>query len=394
MKILIVSQYFYPEAFRVNLLAKELVTRGHEVTVLTGYPQYPYGEIYSGYGFNIPYERDYYGVKIQRIPVHPRGHSALGMLRNCISFVIAGNRWVKQCTEKFDCVYVFEVSPVTVGLPAVKYKKKFNTRMLFNVQDLWPDNVIEVLGVKNKLVISVINRIVDKIYKHSDLILCSSKGFTESIASRGINKSKLKYWPQFCEAVNLNESDKPSIYDSNYFNVVFTGNIGYAQGLNLLIEAAEMLKGKPVRFYLVGDGRAKDELSVLVKAKKLNDSVIFVGKVSEYEANCYVKFSDCAYLSFSDSTLFDLTIPAKLQTYLACGAVVLGAVGGESADIINRAECGFVCRKTSADVSEKILTLMNSQQSLIRQFRSNSLKYFNQNFQMDKLIGEFEAYLR
>ena len=186
MKILVVTQYFYPENFRVNNLCVELVERGYEVHVLTGYPQYPQGKIYDGYGFNKEYEREWNGVKIHRIKMLPRGKTPIGLLLNCYSFVKKGNEWVKRCKEKFDAVYVFEVSPVTVGLPAVRYKKKFGSPIFFNVQDLWPENVEVVLGIHNKFIIGTINRIVDKIYDCSDVILCSSKSFVKNIRERGV----------------------------------------------------------------------------------------------------------------------------------------------------------------------------------------------------------------
>ncbi len=391
MRILIVTQYFYPESFRVNTLTRELVNRGHSVTVLTGYPQYPYGEIYEGYGFNIPYNNTWCGARVIRLKVAPRGHNFIGLIKNCLSFVREGYKWVKKCKDKFDLIYVFEVSPVTVGLPAIKYKKKFGTPILFNVQDLWPENVIEVLGVNNKLIISVINKIVDYIYKNSDKILCSSNGFVKNIEQRGIPADKLIYWPQFCETPDFENIKQPACYDNNYFNVVFTGNIGYAQGLDLLIETAERLKNTPVRWYIVGDGRAKDELIKMVSDRGIESQIIFVGKVSESEANCYVKFSDCAYLSFSDCSLFDLTIPAKLQTYLACGAPVLGAVGGESAEIIRKANCGLIAQKRADDVSAKLIELMNLSSDAINNLRSNSLAYFNANFKLDKIVDDLEC---
>ncbi len=390
MKILIVSQYFYPETFRVNTLAKELVRRGHKVTVLTGYPQYPYGEIYDGYGYNIPYEKEWNGVNIHRLKVKPRGHNLMGLLNNCITFVIEGNKWVKKCKEKFDVVYVFEVSPVTVGLPAIKYKKKFGTPMLFNVQDLWPENVIEVLGINNKLIIGVINKIVDKIYKYSDKILCSSNGFVKNINARGVNKDKLIFWPQFCESPNFSAMKKPECYSDDYFNVVFTGNVGYAQGLDLLVDTAELLKEKPVRWYIVGDGRAKDELMQKVACKNLDNHIHFVGRVSEDEANCYVKYADCAYLSFSDSKLFDLTIPAKLQTYLACSTPILGAVGGESAEIINMSDSGLVSEKNAVDVSKKLQKLMSLSPTELENIRECSQKYFDANFNLNRIVAVFE----
>lgn len=390
MKILIVTQYFYPENFRVNTFAEELVSRGHEVTVLTGYPQYPYGEIYPGYGFGVPYEKNWNGVQIERIKMRPRGKNIIGLLANCISFVSEGYKWVHRCQEKYDLVYVFEVSPVTVGLPAIRYKKKFGTPVFFNVQDLWPENVIEVLGINNKLVIGVINKIVDKIYGDSDIVLCSSKGFVENIANRGVPRDKLVFWPQFCKEPDMEVLKSPDIYDGNEFNVVFAGNLGYAQGLELLIETAEMVKDKPIHWYLVGDGRAKEKLMQLVAEKGLDEKVTFIGRVSEEEANSYVKYADCAYLSFNDCKLFDLTIPAKLQTYLACGVPILGAVGGESAEIIEKANCGCVVSKTAEAVSECLQKMMNMPDEMLCNMRGNAVNYFEENYQMEKLIDEFE----
>lgn len=388
MKILIVTQYFYPETFRVNTLAKELVRMGNEVTVLTGYPQYPKGEIYEGYGFNVPYEREWNGVKIERIRMQPRGHNAVGLLLNCVTFVTQGYKWVKNCNEKYDAVYVFEVSPVTVGLPALRYKKKFGTPVFFNVQDLWPENVEEILGIHNKLVIGVINKIVDKIYRESNKILCSSRGFVENIANRGVSRDKLVFWPQFCEKPDFTDAKKPDCYDENYFNIVFTGNIGDAQGLDLLVDAAELLKEQAVRWYIVGDGRAKERLENLVVQKNLENNVFFAGKVSEKQANVYVKYADCAYLSFKDCKLFDLTLPAKLQTYLACATPILGAVGGESAGIIEKTNCGIVCDRNSKSIAQTVEKFVNMTLKEKCKMSNNALEFFENNFNMDKLISQ------
>ena len=392
MKILIVSQYFYPETFRVNTLAKELADRGNDVTVLTGYPQYPQGEIYDGYGFDKPYEKEWNGVKIHRIKMRPRGHNAIGLLRNCSSFVTQGYKWVRKCKEKFDAVYVFEVSPVTVGLPAIKYKKKFGAPVFFNVQDLWPENVEEVLGIHNPLIIGMINRIVDKIYKYSDKILCTSEGFAENIANRGVERDKLVYWPQFCQKPDFTEAVKPDCYEEKDCNIVFAGNIGDAQGLDLLVEAAEKLKDVPVMWHIVGDGRAKEKLEAIVAEKQLTDRVHFVGKVSEAEANIYVKYADCAYLSFKECKLFDLTIPAKMQTYLACGTPILCAAGGQSAKIVEEANCGFVCKQNAEDISQAVRELLEFKN--LPDMRKNALKYFDEHFDMALLVDELEKMMK
>lgn len=389
MKILVVSQYFYPETFRVNTLCVELVKRGHEVTVLTGYPQYPQGKIYDGYGFDKPYETDWNGVKIERIKMRPRGKTPLGLLLNCYSFVSEGKKWVKKCKEKYDAVYVFEVSPVTVGLPAVAYKKKFGTPIYFNVQDLWPENVEIVLGIHNKLVIGTINKIVDKIYSASDKILCSSNSFVENIAERGVPREKLVFWPQFCTEPNLANVAKPECYSDNHFNIVFTGNIGEAQGLDLLVDAAAKLRETKVRWFLVGDGRAREKLEKKVAENKLENIVTFIGKVSEEEANRYIYFADCAYLSFKKNKLFEMTLPAKLQSYMACGTPILAAAEGESVRVINEAQCGYVCVQNAnqlADIIRKDVLVGNETEKM----RKNAKKYYCEKFSVDLLVGKLE----
>ena len=396
MKILVVSQYFYPESFRVNALCKELVRRGHEVTVLTGYPQYPQGEIYDGYGFGIPYEKAWHGVEIIRVNVKPRGKNLIGLFNNCLSFVTEGGKWVRQCKDKYDAVYVFEVSPVTVGLPAVAYKKKFGVPMLFNVQDLWPENVEIVMGIQNKLIIFTINKIVDYIYKYSDIILCSSRGFVERINQRGVPRNKLIFWPQFCEDPDLDDSSIPKEYESDYFNITFAGNIGDAQGIDMLVEAAKIIKkmGRRVRWFLLGEGRAKKRIELFIEEYNLSDTVFLLGRVSEHEANCYVHHADCAYLSFQDNPVFDMTIPAKLQTYLACGVPILAAAGGESAQIILQAGCGIVTDRTPMALSEAVIKITGIPPDKRRAMGKASGDYFRKHFRMNPLIDELEQYIQ
>ncbi len=392
MKILIITQYFYPETFRVNTLCTELVKRGHNVTVLTGYPQYPQCKIYDGYGFNKPYEREWNGAKIERVKMRPRGKTIFGMLNNCFSFVREGNKWVKKCKEKFDAIYVFDVSPVTVGLPAVTYKKKFGTPIYFNVQDLWPENVEIVLGIHNKIVIGTINKIVDKIYTASDKILCSSQSFVENIAERGVEREKLEFWPQFCSEPQLADAVKPDCYSDDFFNIVFTGNIGEAQGLDLLVDAAAELKDTNVRWFLVGDGRAKERLEQKVEELGLQNIVSFMGKVTEEEANRYIHFADCAYLSFMNNKLFDMTLPAKLQSYMACGAPILAAASGESRRIVAEADCGFVCEQ---DVQALVDTVKNKvlKSDELKVMGEKARTYFEKHFAMNIVVDNFERML-
>lgn len=394
MKILVFSQYFYPENFRINTLCRELVSRGHDVTVVTGYPQYPYGRIYDGYGFDIPYEKEWNGVKICRMKVHPRGSNLLGMLRNTVDYVVQANRWVKSCREKFDAVYVFEVSPVTVGLPAVTYKKKFGVPMFFNLQDLWPENVEEVLGIRFAPLTWLINRIVDRIYDGSNKILCASNGFADNLRQRGVPEEKIVFWPQFSLDPDLKQAEKPEIYSQDTFNIVFAGNLGDAQGLDLMVEAAKELKGTSIHWYLVGDGRAKHRLEQKVKDCGVENEVTFVGRVSEKEADRYVHFADCAYLSFKDNKIFNLTLPAKLQTYLACGTPILAAAGGESARLVGDNGFGFVCQPRL----EELVRTAKEAASMSRQEHEAMSKaartYYEEHFTMDALVTDLEEMMR
>lgn len=392
MKILVITQYFYPETFRINTLCQELVDRGHEVTVLTGYPQYPYGKIYDGYGFNKSYDKNWNGVKVERIKMLPRGKTPIGLLLNCISFVKEGNKWVKKCTEKFDVVHVFEVSPVTVGLPAVKYKEKFGTPMFFNMQDLWPENVEIIMGVKNKMVIGMINKIVDKIYNASNKILCTSNGFVDNIHNRGISKDKLVFWPQFCDKPDDLKMVKPTMLNNDTFNVVFTGNIGQAQGLEFLINAMKNIENENVNCYLVGDGRALSDLNQLVAKLDIQDKVHFVGRVTEHEANEYASFADVAFMSLVDNKIMDMTIPAKLQTYLACKTPVLAAVSGECADIIRDNNLGICVKKNADDVSQAIMKIMTMPKEDLNEMSKNCDEYFDKNFEKTLVVDKLETF--
>lgn len=391
MKILVFSQYFYPENFRINILCRELVRRGHEVTVVTGYPQYPVGRIYDGYGFDIPYEKEWEGVTIHRVKVHPRGKGLLGMLRNTVDYVVEANRWVNACGERFDAVYVFEVSPVTVGLPAVTYKRKFGVPMFFNLQDLWPENVEEVLGIRFAPLTWLINRIVDRIYTASDKILCTSEGFVENLRQRGVDEEKLVFWPQFCPEPDLSGKERPEVYREDACNIVFAGNLGDAQGLDLMVEAAAELLDTNICWHLVGDGRARARLEQQVKELGLKKHIYFHGRVDAAEADRYVHYADCAYLSFKNNKIFNMTLPAKLQTYLACGTPILAAAGGESAKVVGGNGIGFTCppEKEALVAAARKVAAMTAQE---RQEKSKAARtYYEENYTMDRLVTELES---
>ncbi|OUQ04129.1 glycosyltransferase WbuB [Thomasclavelia spiroformis] len=394
MKILIVSQYFYPENFRINDLALELRNRGHKITVLTGLPNYPKGEYFDGYSNDRNCDEVWNDIPICRCNLRPRKTGSINLIRNYISFVVEANKKLKKLENiDFDLIYVFEVSPITVALPAIKLKKKKNIPVIINIQDLWPENIVAVTGMTNPIIIGLVNRMVNYIYRHCDLILTASPSFVSKIKERINDKDKVRYWPQYS---TVNKTDEEvSIYDKEYFNIVFTGNIGEAQGIDLAIEAAKILKDKKICWHFVGEGRSKEKLEKLVNEYGINDRVKFHGFHPEKEIPKYLKDADAALLILKPNPVFEMTIPAKLQTYLACGVPILGCVSGEGKRIIEESKAGIVSEDISVDGLVKVCNqFIELPIDLLNEYKERSYCYGKSNFNKNKLISDLEKYMK
>ncbi|MEA4822283.1 MAG: glycosyltransferase family 4 protein, partial [Erysipelotrichales bacterium] len=282
--ILVIAQYFYPEQFRINDICTEWVKRGYKVTVITGIPNYPEGKYYYGYGLFKKRKETYNGIDIIRIPLIPRGNNAIMLVLNYLSFVVSGFFWKIFTKVKADYVFIFEVSPMTQALPGVWYAKKMDIPCYLYVTDLWPENVEIVAGITNKRIINAIGVMVDYIYKRCDRIFTSSESFIQAIVERGIEKKKLEFWPQYAEdyykPFDKSIANIPEIPKDSIFNIIFAGNIGFAQGLDILPETARILKtaNTKVRFNIVGDGRFKETLKASVKEKQVTDFFNFIDK--------------------------------------------------------------------------------------------------------------------
>lgn len=389
MKILVVSQYFYPENFRINDLVLELKKRGHEITVLTGKPNYPQGEYYDGYSFKGNEDEIWNDIPIYRVPLRARKTGSINLVLNYLSFVRNANKRVKKLKENFDLIYVFEVSPITVALPAIKLKKKKHIPIIINIQDLWPENIVAVTGINNKIVIGIINKLVNYIYRSCDSILCASPSFVPRIQSRIADKEKVEYWSQYSLIEKTVERCKD--YDLDKFNITFTGNIGEAQGIDMAIEAASRLKDTNIHWHFVGEGRNKNKLELLVNELGLNDFVTFHGFVEEKEIPKYLSASDAALLILKSNPVFEMTIPAKLQTYLSCGVPIIGCVSGEGKRIIEEAHCGIVSEDISSysleNVCRKMISISVNELEI---YKRNSMNYGKLNFNKIQLINKLE----
>lgn len=391
MKILVVSQYFYPENFRINQLCLDLKDRGHQITVLTGKPNYPKGEYFDGYSFKGDESEVWNDIPIIRVPLRARKSGSINLLRNYLSFVYHGNKKIRHLEDSFDLIYVFEVSPITVALPAIKLKKKKQIPIIMNVQDLWPENIIAVTGITNKLIIKAVDVLVNYIYKNCDLILTASPSFVNKIKARGID-TKIEYWPQY--SIVKKCEDSSIILDENRFNIVFTGNIGEAQGIDLAIEAAKELHDYPIHWHFIGDGRQREFLEKKVKTDHLDDVVTFYGYIPEKDIPAYLAKADAALLILKPDPIFEMTIPAKLQTYLSCGVPILGCVSGESKRIIKEGDVGLVTDKNSVKSLIKVCkSYMDLPTVKKRLFRENALKYCEKYFKQELLLDKLTKYM-
>lgn len=394
MRILFVSQFFYPENFRINDLAFELVKRGHEVTVLTGQPNYPKGEFYEGYGNFKKQHEIVNGVDIHRVLTIPRKTGKLMLCLNYISFIVMGGLRAKFMKNKnFDVIYAFGTSPITQVIPAIAMKKRSGAKVIVNVQDLWPDNVTAITGLKNKILLKLLDKLVDSIYNSCDVILGTSRSFVSAIKSRpGLKeKRKVGYWPQYA-VVNKSEEKRPDLLPEGVFHIVFTGNVGEGQGLDMVVEAAKILKKREIQglcFDIVGDGRARVSLEDKVREMELMEYVRFHGSFPENEVPGILNSAGAALLILNDSPIFEKTIPAKLQTYLACGCPILGYVQGESKKLIVNNELGICETHGLAEgLSEAAVKMMSLKEEELKRFSDNALRISKEEFNKDKLIDK------
>ena len=395
--ILVISQYFFPEQFRINDICEEWVKRGYKVTVVTGIPNYPQGKFYDGFGVFKQNKQTYRGIEIIRLPIVPRGNNSLMLALNYASFVVSGFFWQLFTSLKPDNVFIFEVSPMTQALPGVWLSKRRNIPCYIYVQDLWPENVEIITGIKNKAIINAIGKMVDYIYKNSTGIFTTSRSFVEAIISRGVEKEKVNYWPQYAEDfyVPVEKQDSEEIPNIDNLNITFTGNIGQAQGLDILVEAAKILKEDyqvdNVTFNIVGDGRYKEKLKQNIADNKVTDMFHFVGKQKPEKIPDILASSDVAFLSLIKDPLFSKTIPAKLQSYMACGKPILAAADGETSTIILESECGICVPSGDAQLLAKgILEYLEMPSEKIAYIGKKSRNYYDNNFKKSLLMNEMD----
>ena len=399
MRILIVTQYFYPENFKSNDLAFEFQKRNHNVTVLTGLPNYPGGKIFKDYGIFKKRKEIINGVKVYRSLIIPRGNaSGVRLFINYYSFAFFASikAFFLGLNNQYDAVIVHEPSPITQFYPALLINKIWKTPIYFWVMDLWPETLKVAGGINNKFVLKYYESVVKSFYNNSEKILITSKGFKESIIKKGDFEKKIIYFPNWAEDT-ISEGNKdysiPNLPEG--FKIMLAGNLGESQDLKNILKAFLELKSyNKIKLILVGDGRKSSFINEFVKENNLNDTVFILGK---YPLNTMASFfdkADAMLVTLKDDPIFNLTVPAKIQAYMSAGKPILGMINGESANIIKEANCGYT--SSSGDyksLSLNILKMANSSSDKLILMGNNSRVYFENNFRMKESISKLENIL-
>jgi glycosyltransferase involved in cell wall biosynthesis len=394
MNILIVSQYFWPEEFRINDLAIDLIERGHTVSVITGNPNYPKGKYFKGYG--LKYSKEIYnGIRIFRVPIFARGNTSFNLIVNYLSFIFFGSVFTFFHKEKYDKVFAVNYSPITAVIPAIVYCKKHKLKLAIWVQDLWPESVIAASNIKSKKIQKWLTILVKFIYKNSDTIFVSNKGFEKSLLEKEVTKNKIFYMPNWAEDIFL--KNKKLTYNRKKYDIpegfviMFAGNLGEGQDFQSIMKAVELTKeNEEIKWVFVGDGRKYNWLKQEVIEKKLETTVTLTGRLPTNRMPELFRQANIMLVSLNNAPIFSLTVPGKVQSYMASSKPILTMLNGEANNLVTQANCGFIAESGDyLQLSENIKKCANLLPKELEEIGENGLRYYQDNFSKKIIIDNF-----
>lgn len=402
MHLLVVSQNFWPESFRINELVKLLKKRGHEVTILTGLPNYPQGKFYPNYRFRVfPFQEIWENMKIIRVPLVSRGSSSnLRLILNYLSFMFFATVYAPFfCKKKYDAIFVFQTSPITQALPAIVLKKFFKMPVFMWVQDLWPESLSATGKVKSRIIHSIVDKFVAFIYRRCDRILIQSQGFLPYITRYSINPEVVYYYPNYAEDFynplsvlkeQINKYNLPS-----GFKVMYAGNIGAAQAVNVIIGAAIKLRDYPdIKWVIAGDGSERSWLIKQIKENELENNVFWIGSYPSQEMPYLFSLADIMLATLRKSEIFALTVPSRIQSYMACAKPIVVSIDGEACRIVEEAEAGIAVEAENPDsLAEAVLALYKTSPQKREEMGWKGRAYFENFFSQELLVNKLEDFL-
>jgi colanic acid biosynthesis glycosyl transferase WcaI len=396
VRILVLSQYFWPENFRINDVAEGLVERGHEVMVYTGMPNYPGGHFFDGYGVWGPSRQTYKGIEIRRVPLIPRGAGGgVRLALNYLSHAFFATLFAWRAGGRYDAILVYEPSPITIGIPARFLRWLKRAPLVFWVQDLWPESLAATGAIKNPMVLGIVDRLVRWIYRGCDRVLVQSEAFRPSITAHGVAAEKIGYLPNSAESFyrkmeRSGEDDLPQ-----GFRVLYAGNIGAAQDFPTILAAAEKLKGDArIQWIVLGDGRMREWVAGEVVRRGLQGCFHLLGSKAPERMPRYFAHADVLLATLRREPIFAYTIPSKIQTYIACGRPVVAAMDGEGGRIIREARAGWAVPAEDPEaLAEAIAAASRTPAAELAQMGARAEACFREQFEREKLLARLESEL-
>ena len=399
MRILLVTQYFYPENFKSNDIAFELAKRGHEVDALVGIPNYPEGKYYKGYGLLKKRHEVVNGVHIYRAFQTPRGKGGWRLPLNYLTYVISGciDVLIYFAWKKYDCVICHETSPIFQAYPGLLVSKLRKIPFYMWVLDIWPDAMRSGGGIKNEKIIDWADRRVKGIYKDCTKILISSKRFTESILPKGDFADKIVYFPNWSEDMLEMPSDYHIPELPNGFKIMIAGNLGKSQNLDAVAEAMVKLRDVPeVKWIFVGDGSRKEWLDQFIVNNGLEDCAYTLGRYPFAAMPAFFAKADAMLVTLrAEFPHLGMVVPARLQSYMSAGRPVLAMIGSGGQDIIREADCGYAVGAGDVDafvkvIREKVLTDREGFEAK----GMNGRRYFEEHYRKEDCIDHLEDIIK
>lgn len=399
MKVLIVSQYFWPESFRINELAQSLVNRGVDVEILTGKPNYPEGSIYPGYSALGCQQEPWSGLQIHRIPLAARGKGAFRLALNYISFVASGLLFAPWLLRKkrYDIVFVYAPSPILQALPALFLGWLKKCGVIVWVQDLWPESLAATGYVRNTRILSWVAGVVRFIYRHTDLLLVQSRAFEEKVAELAPGK-RIEYYPNsvdsaFVHPLSASLPDIPQFEAG--FSVMFAGNLGAAQAVETIVEAAASLQDIPeINFVVFGHGSRFGWMQEEIKKRGLTN-IHLLGRYPLETMPGFMQKASALLVTLADEPIFSVTIPSKVQAYMAAGRPILACLNGEGARLVSDAQAGLVIPAGDGiGLADSILRLYKMTCTERAQMGENGRRYFKEHFDQDMLTDQLIVHFR
>lgn len=389
-RILIITEYFYPEEFKINEVALAWLEKGYTVDVLTQQPTYPLGKIYNGYENRWYDEEDYNGITVYRVKaVTGYRDSLFKKLLKYFTFMIMGSAISLKIGKRYDYIFGFDVGPLTGMVPAVLLKKMYNKKVTLWIQDVWPDTVYAYGFKKNRILEFFLDHFVRFVYHNSSNLAVSGKGFIKRVSPYTTQFKKIEYLPNWSDELNKELTDFQFSKEKK-FHFTFAGNIGTVQNLDNIIIAFSRLPSNYLersQLNIIGDGSFAQNLKELVLENSFKN-IIFWGKKNREDMYQYFNASNFLIVSLVDKPIFSLTVPAKMQTYIAAGKPVLGVIRGDAAELIKENNLGFCVNPDDIDaITNVLIKCIDADKELLDQFSNNCQQLTDTTFNKNRIIN-------